>query len=245
MRLLLLAGTHDAAHIAGALAREHRVAALATVPHGTPAPVSLGLPTRIGGWGGEAAFRDWLLREGVHAILDASHPFAVGVSDRACRAAADFGLDYLRFQRPPWRPGAEDRWVFLNDCGEVAQKLPEDATVMIDTDGWGNDRIGALPGRTVHCRLPPGRRTPRAGDGDWHYIVRRGPSDVEGEMELIDRLKLDWIVLPNLGGADGSAKLEAARRRGISLGVVRRPPQNGGPRAETVSEVMHWVRRRL
>ena len=245
MRLLLLAGTHDSAHIAGALAREHRVAAIASVPRGVRAPVPLGLPTRIGGWGGEASFRDWLEREGVRAILDATHPFATGISGRAYRASEELGLDYLRFQRPSWKPGAEDRWAFLNDCGEVEQKIPEGTTVMIDTDGWGNDRIGALAGRTVHCRLAIGRQAPSVGNGNWHYLMQREPCDLDGEMFLYDRLKLDWIVLPNVGGAEGSPKLEAARRLGINLGLVRRPPQTGSPRVETVSEVMHWVRRRL
>lgn len=245
MRLLLLAGTQDSTHIAGALARESRLAAIATVPRGTRAPVPLGLPTRIGGWGGEEGFRDWLTHEGVHAILDATHPFATRISERAYRASRDLGLDYLRFQRPSWKPGLEDRWAFLNDCGEVERKVPEGTTIMIDTDGWGNDRIGALAGRTVHCRLASGRRAPSVGNGNWHYLEQRGPCNLDREMLLYDRLKLDWIVLPNVGGAEDTPKLEAARRLGISLGLVRRPPQPGSPRVETVSEVMHWVRRRL
>ena len=242
MRLLLLAGTRDSAQIAAALAREHRVATVATLPRGTRAPVPLGLPTRIGGWGGEAAFRDWLRRERVGGILDATHPFASAISDRAVRAATDLGIDYLRFQRPPWMPGAQDRWTFLNDCAEVDGCVPEGATVLLDTGGRWTDGAGALPGRTVHVRL----QSPWSGpDGRWHYLPGPAHFDVDSEMRLYDRLQLDWIVLPNVGGSEESPKLDAARRLGIRMGVIRRPRPPGAPRAETVSEVMRWVRRRL
>ena len=246
MRLLLLAGLPEAAQIAGALAREHRVAPIAALPRAVRAPVPLGVPTRIGGWGGEEQFRDWLRRERVHAILDVTHPFDVHIADRACRAAQDLGLDYLRFQRPPWRPGPEDHWIFLNDCAEIAQKVPEGATLLLDTGGRMAAQMGHLGHRRVHCRLDA-RIAPRVmpNGADWHYIVGRAPYDAEVEARLYDRLGLDWIVLLNTGTSEDLPKLEAARRAGLGLGLVRRPPQPEAPRVETVSEVMRWIRRRL
>ena len=246
MRLLLLAGMPEAIQIAGALAREHRVAAVAALPRAVRAPIPLGLPTRIGGWGGEAPFRDWLLRERVGAILDVTHPFDIRISERACRSAGDLGLDYLRFARPSWKPGQDDRWTFLNDCDEVVQKVPEGATLLLDTGGRGAERVGHLPHRTVYCRLDPRLAPPALPNGrDWHYLVGRTPYDADSEARLYDRLGLDWMVLLNTGASEDRPKLEAARRLGLRLGLVRRPPQPEAPRAETVSEVMRWVRRRL
>jgi precorrin-6A/cobalt-precorrin-6A reductase len=246
MRLLLLAGMPEAFQIAGALAREHRVAAVASLPRAVRAPVPLGIATRIGGWGGETQFRDWLGRERVHAILDAAHPFDGRVSERAARAAGDLGLDYIRFQRPPWKPGPDDNWTFLNDCAEIAQKVPEGATLLLDTGGRGADRVGSLDRRTVHCRLDAHLSPPALPNGTgWHYHIGRAPYHAEIETMLYRRLGLDWIVLLNVGGSEDGPKLEAARRLGLRLGLVRRPPQPEAPRAETVSEVMRWVRRRL
>jgi precorrin-6A/cobalt-precorrin-6A reductase len=236
----------EAAQIAGALAREHRVAAIAALPRAVRAPVPLGLPTRIGGWGGEAQFRDWLRHERVHAILDVTHPFDVRMSDRACRAALDLGLDYIRFQRPPWKPGPEDNWTFLNDCAEVGQKVPEGATLLLDTGGRGAEQVGHLAGRSVHCRLDARLAPPALANGkDWNYLTGRAPYEADIEARLYDRLGIDWIVLLNTGASEDRPKLEAARRMGLRMGLVRRPPQPEAPRAETVSEVMRWVRRRL
>jgi len=246
MRLLLLAGMPEAAQIAGALAREHRVAATASLPRAVRAPVPLGLPTRIGGWGGESQFRDWLRRERVHAILDVTHPFDVRISERAFHAADDLGLDYIRFQRPSWKPGAEDQWTFLNDCAEVDNKIPEGATLLLDTGGRGAEQVGHLPRRTVHCRLDARLAPPELPNGkDWNYLVGRAPYDADFEALLYNRLGIDWIVLLNTGGSEDRPKLEAARRLGLRMGLVRRPPKPEAPRAETVSEVMRWIRRRL
>ncbi len=244
MRLLLLAGTSDAAHIAASLARETRLITTASLARAARSPVPLGLPTRIGGWGSEEAFRDWLRKERVEAVLDATHPFAVRISDRAQRAATDLGIAYLRFQRPQWMPGPDDRWTFLNHCGEVEEKVPDGARLMIDTDGRGNDRLGHLCGRVVFCRLR--ERMPRVSARPaWNFLYDRGPFTHDTERRLYTSLELDWIVLPNVGGVEESPKLDAARRLGLRVGLVRRPPQAEAPRAETVSEVMSWVRRRL
>ncbi len=244
MRLLLLAGTNDSAQIAATLARESRLIATASLARAARSPVALGLPTRIGGWGSDAAFKEWLLTERVDAILDVTHPFAIRISDRAFRAASELGLGYLRFQRPQWLPGPDDRWTFLNDLGEVESKVPRGARLMIDTDGRGNDRLGHLDGRTVYCRLREPLPEVSARPA-WHFIYGRGPFALDSEAYLYETLALDWIVLPNVGGVEESPKLDAARRLGIRIGIVRRPPQAEAPRAETVSEVMRWVRSRL
>jgi precorrin-6A/cobalt-precorrin-6A reductase len=168
------------------------------------------------------------------------------MSDRALRAAQDLGLDYLRFQRPPWKPGPDDNWTFLNDCAEVPHKVPEGSTLMLDMGGRGADRVGHLSHRTVHCRLDARLSPPALPNGTgWHYLVGGAPYDPDSETLLYHRLGLDWIVLLNTGGSEDVPKFEAARRLGIRLGLVRRPPQPEAPRVETVSEVMRWVRRRL
>lgn len=244
MRLLLLAGTSDSAQIAGALAKENRIVATASIARAVRSPISLGLPTRIGGWGSDEAFADWLVHERVDAILDVTHPFAERITRRASTVSRELGIDYLHFLRPPWLPGPEDRWLFLNDCSEVSYRVPDGVRLLIDTEGRGNQHLGFLNGRTVHCRL----REPVNGietRGAWNFIFGRGPFTLDDEITLYRSLRLDWLVLPNVGGAEGCAKLEAARRVGLKLAMIRRPPQPEAPRATTVSEVVAWVRRRL
>lgn len=244
MRLLLLAGTWESAQIAAALARDPRIIATASLARAARSPVPLGLPTRIGGWGGEAAFEEWLRRERIAGILDTTDPFSSTISHRAYRLSLKLGIDYLQFLRAPWIPREHDDWTFLNDCSEIVDRVPPGATVLLDTDGRGLDAVGDLAGRHVYCRIrdrvqPPGDRA------HWRVIDGRGPFSTGVEQTIYRTLGLDWIVLPNVGGVEESPKLDAAARLGIRIGMVRRPPQPEAHRAATIAEVMRWVRRRL
>ncbi|MEZ5715464.1 MAG: precorrin-6A/cobalt-precorrin-6A reductase [Paracoccaceae bacterium] len=102
MRLLLLAGTGEARAIAAGLA-EAGVEAVASLAGAVRAPRSLALPTRIGGFGGEAGFRRFLSEECIGAVLDATHPFAARISARTARFAPGWG-------RPAQSCGRNGRW---------------------------------------------------------------------------------------------------------------------------------------
>ena len=71
MTILLLAGTNEAKQIARGLA-DARVPVLASLAGATRNPEPLPVPTRIGGFGGEAGFRQDLKDRGITAVLDAT-----------------------------------------------------------------------------------------------------------------------------------------------------------------------------
>lgn len=243
-RVLLLAGTGEARQIAAALTRESRLVATASLARPDRRPMPLGIPTRIGGWGGRDAFADWLRQKRIHGIIDATHPFANGISHRTADVAADLGIDYLQVLRPAWRPEPGDRWLFLNAEDEAANHIPEDATVFLATGRKELERFGNLAPRRIYCRLLGTPLEPFPFENG-AYLVNRPPFSVRDEIALFEALGIDWLVVRNSGGGGSTAKLEAARALGLRVAMLRRPPQPEAVRAETVSEVLAWVRRRL
>lgn len=244
MRMLLLAGTAEAAQIARALARETRVVATASLARATPAPAALGLPTRIGGWGGDEAFRLWLLREQIDAVLDATHPFAATVSHRTAAICADEGVSYIQFLRRSWTPGGDDHWEFLNSERDASRVVPRGARVLLATGQRRLEHFAGMVDRHLIVRVPylPNTQFPLA---DGRYLVRPAALSIAAEEALLHDLGVTWIVTRNSGGSASFAKLEAARRLGISVAMIRRPPQPESARISTVSEALAWVRRRL
>lgn len=244
MRILLLAGTSEASQIAHALAREERVVASASLARATRIPTGFGIPTRIGGWGGEDAFRDWLKRERVEAVIDATHPFATGITERTARICAETNVDFTQFLRKSWIPGPDDRWEFLNAEEDAAKVVDRNARVLLSTGQRGLDRFENLADRVLYVRVPDFPEIPFPfAHGD--FIVRPTKMPTAAEEALLHELKVTWIVARNSGGNNSISRLEAARRLGIPVAMIRRPPQPEAPRISTVAEVLAWVRRRL
>lgn len=244
MRVLLLAGTRDARQIGAGLSQIPRLTAIASIARPQRRPVSLGIPTQIGGFGGDDAFADWAQKERITAIVDATHPFAARISARSHRVAEELGIDFIQFLRPSWLPDEGDDWTFLNHESEAAQHISPEATVFLSTGQRGLSEFDGLQKNRVFVRLN-GRAL---GDFPFKrgtYVYGIPPFSVNAECETLSRLNVDWLVARNSGASSSRSKLEAARLLGIKVAMIRRPPQPPGPRVDTVAEVLAWVRRRM
>ncbi len=61
---------------------------------------------RVGGFGGVDGLRGWLDEQRPDAVaVDATHPFAAGITANAAAACAATGTRLLRLQRPGWTAG--------------------------------------------------------------------------------------------------------------------------------------------
>lgn len=241
MKLLLLAGTGGAREIARGLADMAGIEAVASLAGATREPAPLALPTRVGGFGGEAGFRDYLAAERIAAVLDATHPFAQRISARSAAICADLGLPYCQYLRPGWAPEPGDDWVMLKDEAEAAAQVPLGAVVFLATGRQTLERFGNMAGRRLICRQidPPDGPFPFEGG---EFLIGRPPFSVEEEEALFARLGIDWLIVKNAGGAAPRSKLVAARHLGIRVGMIERPEPVEGTRVETVAAALDWAK---
>ncbi|MFQ6552390.1 cobalt-precorrin-6A reductase [Aestuariibius insulae] len=240
MKVLLLAGTAEARELASKMT-EAGIEGVASLAGAVRRPAMQEMPTRIGGFGGEAAFARYLEVEGMTAVIDATHPFAARISERTERVCAERGIPYLQLLRPPWAPSEGDRWHDVNCEEEVADLVPTGATVFLATGRQTLERFEGLAGQEVIARQidPPDGPFPFAGG---RFLVGRPPFAVEDEMRLFRKLGVDWLVVKNAGGEPSRSKLDAARALGIPVAMIARPPQPPGDKVETVQGAMAWLR---
>ena len=235
----MLGGTTEASQLAVTLAGAG-VEAMFSYAGRTDAPVSQPLPVRIGGFGGVDGLTIWLRAESITHIVDATHPFAAGISKNAVAAAARTGLPLVGLERPPWQAQDGDRWTHVSDYPDAAAALPAaPARVFL---AIGRQNLAAFAASAQHHYLlrlvDPPVNLPLAGAD---VVLDRGPFSLEGDRVLLRRHRITHIVAKNSGGSGAEAKILAARDLGLPVILIDRPALPPRPVVASVAEVMAWL----
>ncbi|AGA92210.1 precorrin-6x reductase [Thioflavicoccus mobilis 8321] len=208
--------------LAQALEGDARFAPTYSVAGRTRAPRLPALPSRSGGFGGVAGLVAYLRAEGIALIVDATHPFATGMSANAAAAAHETGTPLLVLCRPPWRPQAGDRWQGVASLEAAAAALGERPRRVFLTTG--KTELAPFLTAPQHFYLirsveAPERLPPRSA-----FLAARGPFSYADEAALLREHRIEILVSKNSGGTATAAKLDAARDAGIAVVMVERPP---------------------
>lgn len=239
-RLLILGGTTEASALVRRLgsetARFHTILSFAgrtAIPHVPNCEV------RIGGFGGATGLSHYLRDADVDAVIDATHPFAARMRWNVAEACAERNLPRLRLERGPWRQQAGDLWQLVPDMDQASAALVWSQRIFLTI---GRQDLAAFSGYEhkwflIRAIEKPDLDPPLPGE----LLLARGPFTVEDEIELINVWRIDTIVSKNSGGGATEAKITAARRLGIKVVMVERPPNPAGPLVETVAEAHDWL----
>ncbi|MEU5365445.1 cobalt-precorrin-6A reductase [Streptomyces sp. NPDC005925] len=227
--VLILGGTTEARELAAALAARG-VRVTTSLAGRVARPGSLDGQVRVGGFGGADGLADWLRAERVDALVDATHPFAAGITANAARAAAATGVPAVVLRRPGWQPGPGDHWHPVTSLPEAAALLPRlGRHVFLTTGRLGLAAFAHLTDLRFVVRSvePPGPPTPP----HTHTVLARGPFTLADEYALLRDHDIDVLVTKDSGGAATAPKLAAARELRLPVVVVRRPPLPEGTTA--------------
>jgi precorrin-6A/cobalt-precorrin-6A reductase len=237
-RILILGGTAEARQLAGRLAGRADLHITLSLAGRTTSPAKQPVPVRVGGFGGVAGLLDYLARERVDVLIDATHPYAAMISANAAAASRQSGVPLIVLRRPPWVAVTGDRWVAVGDVREAIEALgqtPRRVFVAL-----GRNELSPFCDAPQHHylirsvdRVEPPLRLPHAS-----YVTGRGPFGETEDRTLMAAHHIEVIIAKNSGGSATYGKIVAARTLGIEVVMVRRPPAVDGPTVETVERAI-------
>jgi precorrin-6A/cobalt-precorrin-6A reductase len=245
VRVLILGGTDEGRTLAERLAAGPGLDVVSSLAGRVADPrLPAGGTVRIGGFGGADGLAAHLAAVGTDAVVDATHPFAVRITEHAATACARRGIPLLVLRRPGWTAGPGDDWCRVPDATAAAAVV-----------------AGGPPGAVL---LTLGRRAPAtfADDARHHYVIRsvgppdgeplpprhtvvlaRGPFTADGERDLLLAHAITLLVTRDSGGSATAAKLTAARELALPVVMIDRPPAPSGiPIAPDAATAEEWVR---
>jgi precorrin-6A/cobalt-precorrin-6A reductase len=236
--ILLLGGTTEAGWMAQALS-DAGLRSLYSYAGRTETPVVQPIPVRVGGFGGIDGLIDFLQTERVTHVIDATHPFAAGMSGNAVAACREMNLPLIALERPPWVAQPGDNWTHVPDVAAAVAALPEIPTRVFLAIGRQNLAPFAVKPHHYLLRLvdaPPSAPLP-----DATILIARGPFGVAGDTALLHSNRISHIVAKNAGGQGAVAKLTAARTLRIPVILIERPVIPPRAVVATIDEVMNWL----
>jgi precorrin-6A/cobalt-precorrin-6A reductase len=241
MRILILGGTAEARGLAQGLAGRSDLAVTLSLAGRTATPAVQPVPVRVGGFGGADGLADYLSAERVHALIDATHPYAAIISANAARAAQSTGVPLLALRRPPWIPIAGDRWIEVEDIpAAVAALGAAPRRVFLALGRKGLAPFTAAPQHHYLVRsvdpVDPPLAVPYAT-----YVTARGPFAEAAERALLGVHAIEVVIAKNSGGTATYGKIAAARSLGLPVIMPSRPPLPAVTAVETIEEALAWL----
>lgn len=222
MTLLILGGTNDALRLAGSLHQKglsitYSLAGLVRVPI-----VDYNVVT--GGFNQHGGLSNYINENAIIGILDATHPYAVAISDAAHEAAIVNHIPYWHFDRPVWEKQTDDNWFEYRNWNELWPLLGDKKSIFITTGQLDQPTLDALSKKLAAKVLLRTAIKPAAALGKRiNWIQAIGPFSLEDEIALMQEYKIDALISKNSGGDATSAKLHAARQLHVPVYLLKRP----------------------
>lgn len=232
MKILILGGTSDAVKIAQSLINSqydvtYSIAGIVRQPELNCSILSGGFTVQQTPGGkkqfanGRAGLQWHLQQQAYDLVIDATHPYAVKISEHIVSAAKVTGTLVWRYLRPAWQPDKYNNWYEYPSLEKIIAEIKNYQTPFFT--------IGRAVFSVTHLQADKQQWLVRsagvqtANQADITEIKAIGPFSLEDERALFKKHAVDVLISKNSGGGAVAAKLEVARELNIPVYFIRRP----------------------
>jgi precorrin-6A/cobalt-precorrin-6A reductase len=231
--ILVLAGTLDGRELAVRLANAgYQVIVSVISDYGRSLAESPGLSVHAGQLT-IAGMQEMIDAQGIKAIIDASHPYAVNGSTNAMAACEATGIKYIRYERSAVSVPDEYEGLYMaGDAGEAAKIAAGLGQVIFLTTGSRTLKLFKYEPLLAKCRIIA-RVLPQPdvisecielGFSPGDIVAIQGPFSHKFNAAMFKEYAAEVVITKNsgtIGGAD--TKISAAMELGLPIIVIGRP----------------------
>lgn len=178
---------------------------------------------------------EFIRNQGIHLVIDATHPHARLVSEEIQEACGRTGVRLERCLRAEGEQNKARDWVEVDSIQEAVSFLSSVSGVIFATTGSKElEALCQIPDyqKRVYARVLPTsnvlKKCEKLGITGSHLIAMQGPFSTEMNTLFLRQTKAEWLLTKDSGRAGGfQEKVEAARENGTRVVVIRRPEENG------------------
>ncbi len=236
-QVLILGGTTQSRRLACALSHYDEIQTTTSFAGRTQNRRPVAGRVRVGGFNGIAGLIDYLRKQRIDLVVDATHAFANNISANALTACNACNIPRLLLLPPAWEPKSGDNWTLVDSHSEAVEKANAGAYISVFV-AVGQQEIMDYAGLTASkvtarmIELPDGELPP-----NFELRQARGPFSLEQERTLFASLRIDLLICKNAGGEAGLSKLIAAREQKIAVVMLRRPTYQLASKEQPVATV--------
>lgn len=187
----------------------------------------------------------------IDMVVDASHPYAVNVSQNSMLACEATGIHYLRYERPTAAMPVYEGLHVVNDYQQAIEKAASLGKCMFLTTGSRHLKLFKNASCLEHHRIIA-RVLPEPsvliecidlGFSPKDIVAIQGPFSHELNMALFKEYQADVIVTKNSGQVGGSdTKITAAMALGLPLVIIDRPTIEYKKIVYAIEDVIQFIK---
>ena len=178
---------------------------------------------------------EFIRNQGIHLVIDATHPHARLVSEEIQEACRRTDVRLERCLRAEGEQNKSRDWVEVDSIQEAVSFLSSVSGVIFATTGSKElEALCRIPDyqKRVYARVLPTsnvlKKCEELGITGSHLIAMQGPFSTEMNTLFLRQTKAEWLLTKDSGRAGGfQEKIEAAYANGTRVIVIRRPEENG------------------
>jgi len=185
----------------------------------------------------------------IDIVVDATHPYALEISNNALQACKETGAKYIRIERPPAAAESYEKTRYADSYEGAAATACEIGKVIFLATGSKSAGIFRSKAINKDCKLyirvlPDENSINKcieAGFAVDEIITGVGPFSYEDNYRLWRELGADVVVTKDSGIAGGfTEKLNAAKDLGIEVVIISRP-ESGSECYRNMDDVIREV----